>query len=250
MIWFEWKKIFERRLNVAAMLLGYVLIGACVFSFIAKEKIYDGFYLWFVIVICVSPVFSSEYESGAAALLLTTKHGKGRLVWSKLVAALLFTAGYLAVGILAGVGVVGLFLGFSGADLPVQLWNSVIPYNLTLGQTCAANFAIILLSGITLALVLLCCSARLRSSLATLVIGFAVIIAPAFFPMSKESGLWNHINYLFPVRAANLKNMLGSFVSYPVGDFVISYVEMLAVVYGLIGIMAFVLTRRGFVKAR
>ena len=134
--------------------------------------------------------------------------------------------------------------------MPVQLWNSVIPYNLTLGQTCAANFAIILLSGITLALVLLCCSARLRSSLATLVIGFAVIIAPAFFPMSKESGLWNHINYLFPVRAANLKNMLGSFVSYPVGDFVISYVEMLAVVYGLIGIMAFVLTRRGFVKAR
>lgn len=401
MIWFEWKKIFERRLNVAAMLLGYVLIGACVFSFIAKENIYDektgsyvtgmnayqvsqeraagqtdvvseaymtrligeiqshdmdlesdeayvevarplgdlfyftarnytdmredvvdrnalnrvdltngaqfyeqrlkkieeylnmdfsygnyrqsekaywlqkaqqtitpfrwgskcimdsvlstiviGFYLWFVIVICVSPVFSSEYESGAAALLLTTKHGKGRLVWSKLAAALLFTAGYLAVGILAGVGVVGLFLGFSGADLPVQLWNSVIPYNMTLGQTCAANFAIILLSGIVLALVLLCCSARLRSSLATLVIGFVVIIAPVFFPMSKESGLWNHINYLFPVRAANLKNMLGSFVSYPVGDFVISYVEMLAVVYGLIGIMAFALTRRGFVKAR
>ena len=102
MIWFEWKKIFERRLNMAAMLLGYLLIGACVFCFIAKENIYDGFYLWFVIVICVSPVFSSEYESGAAALLLTTKHGKGRLVWSKLVAALLFTAGYLAVGILAG----------------------------------------------------------------------------------------------------------------------------------------------------
>ena len=76
MIWFEWKKIFERRLNMAAMLLGYLLIGACVFCFIAKENIYDGFYLWFVIVICVSPVFSSEYESGAAALLLTTKHGK------------------------------------------------------------------------------------------------------------------------------------------------------------------------------
>ncbi|MDE7266789.1 MAG: hypothetical protein K2N89_04920, partial [Lachnospiraceae bacterium] len=41
MMWFEWKKIFERRLNVAAMLLGYLLIGVCVFNYITQESIYD-----------------------------------------------------------------------------------------------------------------------------------------------------------------------------------------------------------------
>ena len=41
MMWFEWKKIFERRLNVISMLLGYVLIGVCVFSYITMASFYD-----------------------------------------------------------------------------------------------------------------------------------------------------------------------------------------------------------------
>ena len=41
MIRYEWKKIFERRLNVAAMLLGYVLLGFCVFVWISGASSYD-----------------------------------------------------------------------------------------------------------------------------------------------------------------------------------------------------------------
>ncbi len=207
-----------------------------------------GFYLWFVIVICISSVFSSEYESDAASLLLTTKYGKDRLVWMKIAVALLFSVAYPSVGILLAAGIIGLLFGFQGADLPVQLWNSVIPYNLTVGQACLWNFAIVLLIGMTIALVLLCCSAGLRSSLATMVIGMVIMIAPAFFPMSKRSGLWNHINFLFPVRACNLKEMLGSFVSYTVGNHVIPYVEMLVIVYAAVSIAALLFIRRGFVK--
>lgn len=212
------------------------------------DTIAIGFYLWFVIVICVSSVFASEYESGAASLLLTTKYGKDRLVWSKIAVAVLFTVGYLSVGILTAVGVIGMILGFAGADLPIQLRNSVIPYNLTIGQACLGNFAMNLLIGLALALVLLCCSARIRSSLATLVIGIVVLVAPVFFPMSKESGLWNHINYLFPVRTIDLKAVLGTFVSYTAGDCVIPYVGMLVIVYVVIGAVALALIRRGFVK--
>lgn len=398
-MWFEWKKIFERRLNVAAMLIGYLLIGVCVYNYISQENFYEektdsyikgvagyrleqeraakqtdviseeyitrligdiqshnmdlesdeaymevtrplgdifyftaknytdmreniinrnalnhvdltegaqfyenrmkkitdylnmdfsygnykesekaywiqkaqqtvtpfrwgsksvmnavfdtfaiGFYLWFVVIICASSVFSSEYESGAAARLLTTKYGKNRLVWAKIAVMALFTVAYVSVGLLAGVAVIGLLLGFEGADLPIQLWNSVIPYNLTIGQACLGSFAMVVLIGVALVLILLCCSARLRSSLATLVIGFAIIIAPAFFPMSKESGLWNHINYLFPVRIVDLKAVLGSFVSYTVGDFVIPYIGMAVIVYGVIGCVALGLIWGGFVK--
>ncbi len=217
---------------------------------IVQDTIGIGFYLVFVIIICTSSVFSSEYETGAAALLLTTRHGKKRLVQSKIVVTLLFMVGYLAVGLLSAVGVIGLLLGFDGASLPVQLWNSVIPYNMTMAETCMATFAVIVLISAALTLVLLCCSAGLRSSLATLVIGMAIVIAPAFFPMSKESGLWNHINYLFPVRAMNLKDVLKSFVSYTVGDFVISYTGMIVLVYTVISVAALLLIRRGFVKLR
>ena len=209
-----------------------------------------GFYLFFVVIICVSSVFSSEYESGAAHLLVTTKCGKNRLIWSKIAVSVLFTVGYLAVGIALALGAIGLVLGFQGADLPVQLWNTVIPYNLTVGQACAANFAVMLLVSVAIALVLLGCSAGTRSSLATLVIGMALIIAPSFFPMSKESGLWNHVNYLFPVRVVDFKTVLGSFVSYTVGNHVISYVGMIVIVYTVVSAFALLLIRRGWLGVK
>lgn len=209
-----------------------------------------GFYLWFVIVICVSSVFASEYELGAASLLLTTKYGKDRLVWSKIAASVLFAAGYHFMGTVMAVCAIGVLFGFPGINLPVQVWNSVIPYNLTAGQACFAYLAILLLLGIAITLFLLFCSARFRSSLATLVIGMTVLIGPAFFPMSKSSGLWDHINYLFPVRAVDLKEILGSYVSYRAGDWVIPYVEMIVLVYTAIGIAALISTRKGFVKIK
>ncbi|MCM1101179.1 MAG: ABC transporter permease subunit [Clostridium sp.] len=210
---------------------------------------FAGLYLQLVIVICASSVFAHEYESGAAPLLLTTKYGKDGLIRCKIAVSLLFTVGYLSVAALLTVGATAIVVGLPGADLPVQLWNSVIPYNLTIGQTCLGAFAVNLLIGVTVTAVLLCCSARLRSSLATLVVGAALILAPAFFPMSRTSGLWNHINYLFPVRVFNLENMLGSYVSYAVGDVVIPYIGMVVIVYAVTGIAALLLTRRGLVKA-
>lgn len=214
------------------------------------ELTFAGFYLWFVVVICVSSVFSSEYESGAAYLLLTTKYGKDRLVRSKIGVAALFTVGYLTGGALLAVVPVALLLGLPGADLPVQLWNPVIPYNMTIGQTCLGMFGLLLLIGSAIALALMCCSAGLRSSLATLVIGVAFIIAPAFFPMSKKSGLWNHINYLFPVRAFNLEDVMGSYVTYAAGNVVISYTAMVVIVYAVVSAVALLLIRRMFVKVR
>ncbi|MDE6221553.1 MAG: hypothetical protein K2G51_14215, partial [Lachnospiraceae bacterium] len=41
MIRFEWKKLFERRLNAIAMVLGYVLIGICVSVWISGASFYD-----------------------------------------------------------------------------------------------------------------------------------------------------------------------------------------------------------------
>lgn len=223
--------------------------GKAVMS-IVWEYMFTGIYLWFVVVICTSSVFSSEYESGAAYLLLTTKHGKDKLVWSKIGVSVLFTVGYLTVGAMLALVPTALFLGLPGVDLPVQLWDSVIPYNITIGQTCLGGFGLGLLIAVAIALTLLCCSAGFRSSMATLTIGVAVIIAPMFFPMSKESGLWNHINYLFPGRAFNLKENLGSYVSYAAGDIVISYTAMVVIVYALICAAALLLIRRIFVRVK
>ena len=209
-----------------------------------------GFYLVFMVMICMSPVFFSEHESGAVSLLLTTKYGKDRLVWAKIAASVSFAVLYLSIGMILAVIIIGLLLGFQGADLPVQLWNSVIPYHLTVGQACVWSAVVILLISIVITLFLLMCSARLHSSFAALVIGKAVMIVPAFLPMSKESGLWNHINYLFPIRVMDVKEMMGAFVSYAAGDCVIPYMGLVVIAYLGIGAAALLLIRKGFVRVR
>ncbi len=216
---------------------------------IIRELIGVGFYLVFVIIICVSSVFSSENESGAASLLLTTKYGKNRLAAAKTTASVLFGTVYLSVGIWLSVGAVAVLFGFSGADLPVQLWNSIIPYRMTAAGACICSFAVILLLSLSITLLLLLCSAHIHSSLTTLAIGMAFMVAPVFLPNGRINGLWCHISALFPVRAMNFKDVIKTILSYPVGNYVISYPVMIVVVYLLAAVVSLLFINRGFVRS-
>jgi hypothetical protein len=71
---------------------------------VAKDLIVILFYLAFAVAVCISPMFASEYESGAAALLLTTKYGKTRLISAKITAAVSFAVGYVVLGIGMAIG--------------------------------------------------------------------------------------------------------------------------------------------------
>lgn len=207
-----------------------------------------SFYLLFVIMICVSPVFASEYESGAAALLLTTKHGKNKLIIAKIITAIVFSLVYLFVGIGTAVGIFGMVVGIWGTELPIQLVRTTIPYDWSIGKACVISFAIILLVALAIALFTVMLSARTKGSMVTLVIDFVLLIGPAFFPMSKESGLWNHINYLFPVRAIMVEEVISAFNSYQIGTLVISYLGMVVIVYSVVAILSLFGVKNGFAK--
>lgn len=207
-----------------------------------------SFYFLFVIMICLSPVFASEYESGAVALLLTTKHGKNKLVTAKILTAMIFSVLYIVIGIGVGVGVFVMIVGIWGAELPIQLIRTTIPYHWSIGQTCAVSVLVIVLVTVALTLFTIMLSARTKGSMITLVIGFVIMMAPAFFPMSKESGLWNHINYLFPVRAIVVKEVISVFNSYQIGTVVISYLGMVVIVYSVVAILSLCGIKNGFVK--
>lgn len=206
------------------------------------------FYLLFVIVVCISPVFASEYESGAAALLLTTKHGKGRLIGAKILASALFALLYMALGIFISVAILGGIIGFSGAELPIQLWGTVIPYNWSIGQTCLANVGLMLLLALSMALFTALLSSRGKGSLSSLVVMFVLMMTPAFLPGSSDSKLWNQILYLTPFRILALEKVMGTFNSYRIGPFVLSYLGMIVLVYACICVLSLLFTRGGFAK--
>lgn len=199
-------------------------------------------YCVFALILCAAPIFSSEFESGAAALLLTTKRGRRKLTFAKIIAAAGFAVLYQCALFGTAAGVIGLLIGYDGAELPVQLAETKIPYPWSLGEAIGINFLLILLVSIAMTLFTLFWSARLKNSIAVLAVSLVVMIAPVMFPMSKTSGLWNHINYLFPVRAMLLRDVLSIYNSYAFGSLVISYVGMIVAVYAAVCILCSCLT--------
>lgn len=213
---------------------------------IVWDTIIISFYLIFVIAICITPVFASEYESGAVALLLTTKKGKTKLIYAKILASVLFAFIYMLLGIGLGVFIDGIFIGFDGADLPLQLWETLIGYDWSVGMACLANAGILLLIALTITLLTLLLSSRIKSSLVVLVLDFVLLIIPIFLPQSKTNRLWNHIYSLFPTWTMSLKSVLSSFYSYQFGTVIISYLGMIVLVYSLISLISLFGIKGGF----
>lgn len=190
-----------------------------------------SFYLLFVAAICISPIFASEYEAKADSLLFTTKFGKTRLIAAKIITALSFSLLYFLVCQGICLLLIAAVCGLDGAELPIQLWDTIIPYDWTAGKTFLVCLAVMLLGVAAFTLFTAALSAKLKSSFSVIIADFVLLIGPAFLTFSKSSGLWNHILYLLPVRALAGKEVIRIFNSYQIGGVVISYLAMVVIVY-------------------
>lgn len=197
------------------------------------------FFQCFVINICLAPVFAGEYQNRTDSLILSSKHGKHKLILMKIAAALLFTLCYITLCAILSVGIHIAILGIDGFDLPVQLWDTTIPYELTAIEVCELNFFILLLISVLLTALTLMFSSVCKSQMIALAINILLFFGTIFLPFSKDSWLWNHILYLCPVYTQNLQNVLGKYVSYPFGNTILSYLDMTVIVYILLTLLCF-----------
>jgi len=129
-----------------------------------------------MLCIAVAPLFAGEYQSGTAAVLLSTRHGRRRLARAKLLAALL-TAG---VGYLLCAGLylalqIG-FFGVEGLETSVQCIRPFCVAPLTLGQAELYALALGLLACLAAVAVTAALSARLSTPFAVIVVAFAVLV--------------------------------------------------------------------------
>ncbi len=143
MVRFEWNKLLRDRRNRIVMLVGYLVlfIVACHYG----VQTYRGLggiqvmqelsqiqkmsaYLLIIVILCVAPMISREYESGAVDLLCMTRYGNSKWITAKLVVALLFAESYLLIGFLLGMTVLSLWTGgYAGSAWPllVILWKEM-----------------------------------------------------------------------------------------------------------------------------
>lgn len=184
-----------------------------------------------VISVCIAPVFAGEIYYRTDSLLFCSKNGRTKLVHAKIIAAFVVTVFYMMVCCLTGSLIHVAIFGIDGWDLPVQLWNTIIPYQLNAAQACMLNLIIIILLAALLTGISLFISAACKNQVAVLAIDMLVFFGTVFLQSSKTSRLWNHICYLFPLHVVDMRDVLKTYNSYQIAGHVYSYIEMIIIVY-------------------
>lgn len=201
------------------------------------------FALLAVVIACAS-VFNTEYREKTDAVLLSTRFGRTRLGWAKVIAALIVSSAIYWCMALVLLMVPLIFFGTEGAGLPMQVLVLANTYALSLSAVsficCFIGYLVMLgLLGIVLAL-----SARMRSSMGILAVGVAIVMVPLFVP-NLQNNIANHGLFLFPYFALDPHNLF-DMVSFSVGPLVVAYPSVLGVLYAGLFVVGSFLAARAF----
>ncbi|MEO3946457.1 ABC transporter permease subunit [Gorillibacterium sp. CAU 1737] len=156
----------------------------------------------FVLSICTAPVFASEYETGADSIVLSTRHGRSKLISAKLKASFLFASGMFLAGWLFTFTVSMIVYGASGWDLPLQMVTARFffsPYPLTVLGAFLLTTLFGWLTCLAMVSITLLLSSRMRTSFSVIIWSTVFFMAPLFIPSGK-SRLLQDLLALLPGR--------------------------------------------------
>lgn len=148
--------------------------------------------------IAIAPLFSGEYQSGCANLLLGSKNGHGKLANTKITAGMLISGGlYL---LCAAVYLVGqlIFIGTRGLSCPIQLIKPLSTAALTIGQAELYTLVLGLLCCLCISSVCIVFSARMKSPFLTIILSMIFLFVPVFLKNSDLPSWLSKIIGLFP----------------------------------------------------
>ena len=199
-----------------------------------------------VVCITLAPMFSSEYQTGADAILLSTKYGRSKLIAAKIVSSFLLTSVIYISGIFILTFVTFLIYGSGGAACSLQVLNFLAPADVNLLQTylyvlLAGYFMCLLMQGITLLL-----SARMSSPFSVIICTMVFFITPSFLSYSRSSRIYNNILNLMPAKMAAAYAALTKYEVFHILGLKISYPVMLVLVALLVSIITLPFAYKAF----
>lgn len=199
-----------------------------------------------VVAIGVSGVFSEEYGRRMDALLLTSRHGKKRCVYAKIIASFLFAVlSYLAFVLVNFIPVLA-FNGFYGWDAGVQLDEmgimSQVPYTLSCGEAVllmifGGFLGMLMLTAVTLVVSVIC-----QSSFVAVIIAALLYYLPIIFMQILDV----RILALTPFGAASSSVLLLPKINIA-GTEVLFYAKIIVTLFILL-VVSWVTTRRVFAR--
>ena len=199
------------------------------------------------ICIALASVFANEYQSGTDAVILSTRYGKSKVIYAKLITSLIFATAVFTVNAATALAIPLITRGADGANLPLQIMDTSVPYPLTFLQATLITIVIAYAVMLGLVSITLLCSSRMRTAFPVLIIDVLIIFIPIFLKPGS-SALWNHIAWLLPYNGMSGISIFKEYLSYPTGIAVISVVSMIVILYLAITLIALPLAGRGFKK--
>lgn len=183
--------------------------------------------------IILSGIFYEEHSRRTDQLTLSTRNGRRKLYWAKILAGITTAAGSALLMILATLGLCLGYYGTAGFQAPMQLFYVSYSYPLTVGQACLIAYGILPMSAALAGIFVMVLSEFLRSRVAAmsvsvgLVIASQVLILPAgyralsqiwdYLPMGF-SNVWNTFDWrLIPVPGGYMTSWQLVPVCYVVG---------------------------------
>lgn len=170
--------------------------------------------LTFVAFINVSSVFSDEFQRGTAQIILSAKHGRGKVFVAKTVSAFLISTSMFAVFVGAFILTFGLVFGFDGSGASIQSLALISVYDLSLGEAFFTAILIAYAVFIFMIFFALTVSVLCRSNFTSVLLVSALYFIPLFLRNSQSSKLCNYLVDLLPIKAMNVFDMFRQYKLY------------------------------------
>ena len=170
------------------------------------------FTIGLLILIGLAPIFAAEYSGKTDALLLTSKHGKKRLIHAKIKAGLLFAV--LSWGVIQLINTLLIFsiYGTTGAEAYWQDWNKILsPFAFNQWQITLVTVATCLIGSLFLACIVMLISAFSKNQFISLLAGGFLFMFPAInLALTDNNALQGFFDFT-PVRILTAANQWQSF---------------------------------------
>ena len=169
-----------------------------------------------VLIVCISPVFSQEYDWETDSVLCCTRYGKSRLISAKIRASFLFLSAVFAAFAVINFCLYGVTYGLDGADCSIQSSAAYVGsgYSMTFSQLWLYSLIMGLVGLLCLSAVVLCISAASRGSMTSAICSMVAVLAPLLFDFSDSYPALQKFLELFPVYLMHASGVLKKVQTY------------------------------------
>lgn len=152
-----------------------------------------------LIAVGLAAIFSDEYQSNSAQIMLSCKYGKNKMVLSKMITGLIFTATLFII--INSVYMIGALLyDFRGWDTPLELFKYYgnTPFDMRVIDFYIAGLGISFIGAILYSLVTMLVSLLVKNNMISLLLSLGLYYVPAFLgnfiPMDSVARVFREIN--------------------------------------------------------